>query len=147
MAGPGKPGPEPKLAPDARTLDIIRGAASRFATHEDIAGFLGVCEKTWHTSRLRHPEFDEAFQQGLAQGKISLRRAQFEAAVENKNPTMMIWLGKQYLDQKDRVENTHSGPDGGAIEVSNARSRLADLVSRIAGSGSARDSSGEPDRG
>lgn len=32
-------------------------------------------------------------------GKISLRRAQFRMA-EN-NPTMAVWLGKQYLGQKD----------------------------------------------
>lgn len=35
-------------------------------------------------------------------GKASLRRIQFEQAV--KNPTMAIWLGKQYLGQKDKVE-------------------------------------------
>ncbi|MEE8536364.1 MAG: hypothetical protein V3S71_00020, partial [Acidobacteriota bacterium] len=25
-------------------------------------------------------------------------------AVEGGNPTMMIWLGKQYLDQRDKAE-------------------------------------------
>ena len=27
-------------------------------------------------------------------------------AAENGNPTMLIWLGKQMLDQKDKVENS-----------------------------------------
>ena len=39
-----------------------------------------------------------------AHGKIRLRQAQMKVAVENLNPTMLIWLGKQYLGQKDQVE-------------------------------------------
>jgi hypothetical protein len=31
------------------------------------------------------------------------------------NPTMLIWLGKQYLDQKDKNELT--GKDGGPLTV------------------------------
>ena len=32
---------------------------------------------------------------------MSLRRAQFRAAIEDKNITMQIWLGKQYLGQRE----------------------------------------------
>lgn len=38
-------------------------------------------------------------------GKASLRRAQFQAALKG-NPTMLIWMGKQFLGQADKVENT-----------------------------------------
>ena len=38
-------------------------------------------------------------------GKISLRRAQFEKALGG-NVAMQIWLGKQHLDQKDKIEQT-----------------------------------------
>ena len=38
-------------------------------------------------------------------GKISLRRAQFEKAIGG-NVAMMIWLGKQHLDQRDKIEQT-----------------------------------------
>lgn len=34
-------------------------------------------------------------------GKISLRRAQWQKAVDKQDTTMLIWLGKQYLNQKD----------------------------------------------
>lgn len=34
-------------------------------------------------------------------GRISLRRSQFELA--KKNATLSIWLGKQYLGQRDEV--------------------------------------------
>jgi hypothetical protein len=39
---------------------------------------------------------------------MSLRRMQWQAA-ENGNPTMLVWLGKQYLNQKDKAEQTISG--------------------------------------
>ena len=38
--------------------------------------------------------------QGREEGKCSLRRAQYKKAMEG-NPTMLIWLGKHRLGQKD----------------------------------------------
>ena len=46
--------------------------------------------------------FSEVFKQKRGIGKISLRRYQFELAKKNAN--MAIWLGKQYLGQKDEVQ-------------------------------------------
>lgn len=46
-----------------------------------------------------HAEFQESFKRGQQQGKMSLRRLQFKHA--ETNPTMCIWLGKQYLGQAD----------------------------------------------
>ena len=39
-------------------------------------------------------------------GRISLRRAQFEKALSG-NVVMQIWLGKQHLDQRDKIEQTN----------------------------------------
>jgi len=44
-------------------------------------------------------------------GKLSLRRKQVELAVEG-NPTMRIWLGKQYMGQKDKHETSAEGELG-----------------------------------
>jgi hypothetical protein len=41
----------------------------------------------------------ECFKKFSAGGKMSLRRSQFRLA--EKNASMAIWLGKQYLGQKD----------------------------------------------
>jgi hypothetical protein len=35
-----------------------------------------------------------------------LRRAQWQAAVSDKNPTMLVWLGKQLLGQQDSLTLT-----------------------------------------
>lgn len=63
-------------------------------------------------------KFAEVFKEKAAMGKMSLRRAQIAAALGDgkrpPNPTMLIWLGKQHLGQRDKTEVT--GVDGGAIK-------------------------------
>lgn len=54
------------------------------------------CKRTYGTT------FAETYKRKSQLGKSSLRRAQFRLA--EKNATMAIWLGKQYLGQKDIVE-------------------------------------------
>lgn len=51
------------------------------------------CKKTYKEN------FTQCFERFRSGGKISLRRSQWQQA--EKNPTMAIWLGKQYLGQKD----------------------------------------------
>lgn len=46
--------------------------------------------------------FAETFKMFSADGKISLRRTQFRMA--ETNVSMAIWLGKQYLGQKEQSE-------------------------------------------
>lgn len=48
--------------------------------------------------------FSEVFAKKRGRGKISLRRMQWRLA--EKNATMAIWLGKQYLGQSDRPEES-----------------------------------------
>ena len=59
------------------------------------------CKKTYGTT------FSEVFKQKRGKGQISLRRMQWKLA--EKNPTMAIFLGKQYLGQKDKIEYTDDG--------------------------------------
>lgn len=71
----------------------------------EIADFFGVNKDTINAFCKREYDgktFSEVFAQKRATGRISLRRSQFKLA--EKNATMAIWLGKQYLDQKDRIE-------------------------------------------
>lgn len=73
-------------------------------TKEEICSFFDVTDKTLESwcRRTYKIGFSEVFKQKRGKGKISLRRAQFELA--KKNATMAIWLGKQYLDQKEPEE-------------------------------------------
>ena len=67
-------------------------------TQEEIASFLELSVRTLQ----RDEEFCRIYKKAQDNGKMSLRRMQFKLA--DKNPTMAIWLGKQYLKQKDNVE-------------------------------------------
>ena len=55
------------------------------------------CKRTYHQT------FLEVFAIKRGKGQISLRRTQWHLA--EKSPAMAIWLGKQYLDQKDKTSN------------------------------------------
>ena len=59
------------------------------------------CKKTYGTT------FSEVFKLKRGKGQISLRRMQWKLA--EKNPTMAIFLGKQYLGQKDKIEYSDDG--------------------------------------
>jgi len=46
--------------------------------------------------------FAQAIEKGKLRGTSSLKKAQFSLAVNGKNATMQIWLGKQLLGQRDQ---------------------------------------------
>ena len=71
---------------------------------DEIADFFDCSEDTierW-CKRTYKEGFAEVFAKKRGKGKISLRRSQFRLA--EKNATMAIWLGKQYLGQRDHIE-------------------------------------------
>jgi AraC-like DNA-binding protein len=70
-------------------------------TLAEIADFFDCSEDTierW-CKRTYSENFAETFKKHCGKGKISLRRYQFKLA--EKNAAMAIWLGKQYLGQRD----------------------------------------------
>ena len=122
MAKVGRP---PALKPDDHTLKTIRGLGQIQATTKECAAVLGVSEQTYIAFKKRHaPLIDDTYAKGSGQGLASLRRKQFAMAA--KNATMAIWLGKQYLGQRDRQEIASTV----SVEVTDARDRLADILSR-----------------
>ncbi|MEN6454867.1 MAG: hypothetical protein ABFD10_11450, partial [Prolixibacteraceae bacterium] len=81
-------------------------------TQSEIAAVLNV-----PLSTLEHdPEFLRIHKKGMETGKASLRRMQYKGA-EAGNATMLIWLGKQHLGQRDKSDQEITGKDGGAIQL------------------------------
>lgn len=66
----------------------------------------------------RHERAQAAYERGKGRGKLMLRRKQVQVAMDKEVPTMLIWLGKQWLDQKEKGQHEHTGKDGGPIKVS-----------------------------
>lgn len=77
-------------------------------TKEEICAVLDVSNNTllrW-CKETYDKDFGTIFKEKRQGGKASLRRMQWKQA--EKNPTMAIWLGKQYLDQKDKFEEDNT---------------------------------------
>ncbi len=74
-------------------------------TQVEIASTLEVSTKTLQ----RDEEFCRIYKKGQEEGKMSLRRLQWKLANKD-NVTMAIWLGKQYLGQKDKQEVSGAEP-------------------------------------
>jgi IS30 family transposase len=73
------------------------------ATHEEIAAHLDVSEDTLCRAAKRDHKmnFADYIKKNSQNLRLSLRRAQYKAAIEEGNTTMLIWMGKQYLGQCD----------------------------------------------
>lgn len=58
------------------------------------------CDISTLTRRFAH-----VIKKGRERGRMSLKRKQYEVAMGG-NVTMLIWLGKQLLDQSDKINQT-----------------------------------------
>lgn len=108
----------PKKEIEKKTFENLCGI---FCTEEEIADVFECsidtinrwCKETYGET------FAETYKKKNAKGKVSLRRFQFKAA-EKGNPTMQIWLGRQYLGQTDKREYEDTGDRNITINVSPA---------------------------
>lgn len=83
----------------------------------EIAGFFDCSEDTverWCKRELGLT-FADVYKKHSANGKISLRRNQFRLA--EKSAAMAIWLGKQYLGQRDEDLRAQAENSNGVLEA------------------------------
>ena len=87
-------------------------------TGEEQAAILGVDYDTLNRACKREHKisFAEYFKQKSAGGSMSLRRKQYTQAMEG-NTTMLIWLGKNWLGQTDKIEQTNNNRTIEGFEV------------------------------
>jgi hypothetical protein len=90
------PGGRPKKIID---YEVVNKLASIMCTQEEIASVLEISARTLQ----RDEEFCRVYKNALDAGKMSLRRAQMKKALAG-DTSMLIWLGKQILGQKDHIK-------------------------------------------
>lgn len=93
------PAGRPKIEID---WDEFHKLCQLFCTLVEIAGWFNVSEDTIER-RVKEKykmNFAEYYKKACSGGKISLRRFQYQSA-KNGSVPMQIWLGKQYLGQRD----------------------------------------------
>ena len=76
-------------------------------TISECASYLDVSASTLsrRVRELGYSGWKEFFRTHSGKGKVSLRRKQYDRAMKGDgNTQMLIWLGKQYLGQADKIE-------------------------------------------
>lgn len=107
----------------------VEQLAARFWKNTEIASFFGCSEGTIRKG------FPKELQKGRELGKGKLRDAQLAAAFKG-SAALLIWLGKQYLDQTEKVEVTNNELMKEELEVLTptqkyeARNRIKNLINK-----------------
>jgi hypothetical protein len=76
--------------------ELVKDLSMIQCTQEEIANILGLAVRTLQND----DEFMRIYKIGMDEGKKSLRRQMFQTALKG-NPTMLIWLSKQYLGMRE----------------------------------------------
>ena len=92
------------------SAEDVRKLAERFWTKSEIAAFFNCSEKTIYN------RFTEIITKGRENGKANLRDVQLKSALAG-NVTMLIWLGKQYLNQTDKQNTGITLPENISIQL------------------------------
>lgn len=90
-------------------FDELGKLAQMQCTQSEVAGWFEVSEDTIER-RIREETgltFAEYLREKGEGGKSALRRVQMQTALKG-NPTMLIWLGKQYLGQTEKSDPNDS---------------------------------------
>jgi hypothetical protein len=90
-----------EITPERRELAIE--LAGIHCTNEEMAHILGCHIDTFYVKLKEDPSFSDALKKARADGKASLRRLQFKEA-EKGNAAVLIWLGKNQLGQRDKLD-------------------------------------------
>ena len=108
----------PKKNLSSKDWDSVNYMCMIHCTGEEIAGVLGMDYDTLNrnckeTHDMPISEYIKIHSNG---GKMSLRRAQWKSA-EGGNVSMQIWLGKQWLGQKEQHDVTISADEDAIKEM------------------------------
>lgn len=101
----------PKKEYDQRTVELIKDLAKIQCSLEEIA----AVSKVSISSLTRH--FEQTIDEGRQEGKEALRRLMWQTAFSGEKGAvlMQIWLSKQMLGYRDRVDNTAETRDEAEI--------------------------------
>jgi hypothetical protein len=107
-----KGGRPPTLVNDEETREKINAIATRLHTQPEAAALLGVSLSCFEKFLRAHEDVRHIWEGGALTGRAAIRRMQF-ASAQKGNVPMQIWLGKQYIGQKDKseVETKHDIAD------------------------------------
>ncbi len=118
-----KRGRPPSIVVDEKTLEQVKSLGGLQCTQAEAAAILKISRSKFEQLLGSNTKVREAWEDGRENGRASLRRLQYENA-KTGNVSMQIWLGKQWLGQKDKQEmaGDPENPLKTVMEVSWSRS-------------------------
>ena len=85
-----------------KVLRQIEDLASYMCSKEEVANIIGCARATLY----RNQQALEAYDKGINVAKLNIRKTQFDIATKLNSSIMAMWLGKVYLGQTDKIQNT-----------------------------------------
>lgn len=79
-------------------VELLKKAAAIHCTWHEICSLVGASRRTLED------RFSHIIEEARSNGKMSLRRKQFQMALDGNVP-LLIWLGKTVLGQSEKVEH------------------------------------------
>jgi len=115
----------------AFSVELFRKLCAMQCTKEEIAHCLDMSLTTLErrVDKSFKDTFEGAFKRFSAMGKASLRRKQFQLALTG-DKTMLVWLGKQYLGQADKQEQSITTDFDGDEKASKHYNKFAGKIFR-----------------
>ena len=106
---PKKPVGRPRIELDPKQAKIFGYFR---ATYQTMAEQIGCSHDTIQREMDReNSDFASEYKKGFAAMKMKLSEAQVKTAIDEHNPTLLVWLGKQYLGQKDVPDSGNENKD------------------------------------
>jgi hypothetical protein len=141
----------PVLIPDERTRAILRGIGKVFGSQAEAAAVMGVSRIALQKFLKRHPEMQDAYDNGWLEGCISLRRSNIQLA--RKNASMAIFLSCNYLGLDNSGYANYRAAQTGAPgesavndEGPSPREKVESRIARLADAIRASESAEEADQ-
>jgi hypothetical protein len=80
---------------DKIDVDMVKKLSMILCTPQEMGYILDID----HRTLVKH--YGSIIERGRANGKMALRRKQYEVAMTSNNAAMLIWLGKNWLNQQE----------------------------------------------
>ncbi len=131
---PDRRGPKLRGPTEQADFDNFEALLKMQCTLEEVAAFFDCDVKTIQARVEEHygMKFSQVSSIKRDAGKISLRRAQWNKAIGGNIP-MLIWLGKQYLAQSERIQEVSRGDPLEGLTLEKLQTEIQSRESRLAG--------------
>ena len=107
----------------------VKRLAAQGLSQKQIARSLGVSWNTLNRNRKRSKSFNEAFEQGVADGLDAVTNSLFEQALDGNTTASIFFLkNRDEARWRDRVETTHDHTLSLKNVIDSAKKRLIDIT-------------------